>query len=68
MDLSPAAQVSVFFETFLLFRAPLTVSYSLIARVLENCGNAEVEQQVRGEVAELCSRFPVYRHHLVGER
>ena len=28
-----AAQ-SIFFETFLLFRAPLTVSYSLIARVL----------------------------------
>lgn len=28
------AEVSVFFETFLLFRAPLTVSYSLIARVL----------------------------------
>jgi len=31
---APAAEVSVFFETFLLFRAPLTVSYSLIARVL----------------------------------
>ncbi|MBU1865952.1 MAG: hypothetical protein KKE89_06015 [Actinobacteria bacterium] len=30
---SHAAQ-SVFFETFLLFRAPLTISYSLIARVL----------------------------------
>lgn len=29
-----AAEVSVFFETFLLFRAPLTVSYSLVARVL----------------------------------
>jgi O-antigen/teichoic acid export membrane protein len=28
------AEVSIFFETFLLFRAPLTVSYSLIARVL----------------------------------
>lgn len=28
------AEVSVFFETFLLFRAPLTVSYSLIARVM----------------------------------
>lgn len=28
------AQVSVFFETFLLFRAPLTVAYSLVARVL----------------------------------
>jgi len=29
-----AAEVSVFFETFLLFRAPLTVTYSLVARVL----------------------------------
>jgi O-antigen/teichoic acid export membrane protein len=28
------SQVSIFFETFLLFRAPLTVAYSLIARVL----------------------------------
>lgn len=31
---APAAEVSVFFETFLLFRAPLTVAYSLVARVL----------------------------------
>jgi len=31
---APEAEVSVFFETFLLFRAPLTISYSLIARVL----------------------------------
>lgn len=29
-----AAEVSVFFETFLLFRAPLTIAYSLVARVL----------------------------------
>ncbi|MCB2223057.1 MAG: hypothetical protein KQH83_02690 [Actinobacteria bacterium] len=28
------AEVSIFFETFLLYRAPLTVSYSLVARVL----------------------------------
>lgn len=28
------SEVSIFFETFLLFRAPLTVAYSLIARVL----------------------------------
>ena len=28
------AEVSVFFETFLLFRAPLSVAYSLIARIL----------------------------------
>ncbi len=38
-----------------------------IVRVLERCGDADVEQQVRGEVAELCRRFPVYRHHLAGE-
>lgn len=31
---APAADVSVFFETFLLFRAPLTIAYSLVARVL----------------------------------
>ena len=31
---APDREVSIFFETFLLFRAPLTVSYSLIARVL----------------------------------
>lgn len=28
------AEVSIFFETFLLFRAPLTLAYGLIARVL----------------------------------
>ena len=44
-----AAEVSVFFETFLLFRAPLTVSYSLIARVLPPF-TAMVE---RGETAIL---------------
>ncbi len=31
---APAAEVSVFFETSLLFRAPLTISYSLVARIL----------------------------------
>jgi len=31
---APRAEVSVFFETFLLFRAPLTVAYSLVARIL----------------------------------
>jgi O-antigen/teichoic acid export membrane protein len=46
---APAAEVSVFFETFLLFRAPLTVSYSLIARVLPPF-TAMVE---RGETATL---------------
>jgi len=31
---APAAEVSVFFETFLLFRAPLTVAYNLVSRIL----------------------------------
>jgi O-antigen/teichoic acid export membrane protein len=31
---APPAEVSVFFETTLLFRAPLTVAYNLISRVL----------------------------------
>jgi len=31
---APAKEVSVFFETTLLFRAPLTVAYNLISRVL----------------------------------
>lgn len=31
---APAAEVSVFFETTLLFRAPLTVAYNLISRIL----------------------------------
>ena len=31
---APAAEVSKFFETFLLFRAPLTVAYNLVSRVL----------------------------------
>jgi glycine hydroxymethyltransferase len=31
-----------------------------IADVLANIGNAEVEQRVRGQVADLAARFPVY--------
>ena len=31
-----------------------------IAEVLTNIGNAEVEQRVRKQVAELAARFPVY--------
>ncbi len=31
---APAAEVSVFFQTFLLVRAPLTLAYNLISRVL----------------------------------
>ena len=36
-----------------------------IDRVLDNCGDSVVEQQVRAEAAQLCRRFPVYRHHLM---
>ncbi|HEX8879362.1 MAG TPA: serine hydroxymethyltransferase [Candidatus Acidoferrum sp.] len=32
-----------------------------IAEVLANIGNAEVEQRVRGQVADLAARFPVYQ-------
>ena len=43
-----SAERSVFFETFLLFRAPLTVAYSLIARVLPGfTRTAESEARVR---------------------
>jgi len=31
-----------------------------IADVLSNIGNAEIEQRVRKQVAELAARFPVY--------
>jgi O-antigen/teichoic acid export membrane protein len=31
---APPAEVSVFFQTFLLFRSPLTLAYNLISRVL----------------------------------
>ena len=32
-----------------------------IAEVLANIGNADVEQRVRGQVADLAARFPVYQ-------
>ena len=32
---APSKDVSIFFETFLLFRAPLTVAYNLVSRVLQ---------------------------------
>ena len=32
-----------------------------IAEVLQNIGNAEVEQRTRKQVAELAARFPIYR-------
>ncbi len=37
---------------------------ALIDRVLTNLGNASVEAQVRGEVQELTSRFPLYPERL----
>ncbi len=36
-----------------------------IARVLERCGEPEVEAAVRAEVRELCARFPFYARLLV---
>ncbi len=35
-----------------------------IARVLERCGDAEVEARVRAEMRDLCGRFPFYAHLL----
>ncbi|HTZ34056.1 MAG TPA: serine hydroxymethyltransferase [Methylomirabilota bacterium] len=37
-----------------------------VAEVLSNVGNAEVEQKVRKQVAELASRFPIYESRLRG--
>jgi glycine hydroxymethyltransferase len=37
-----------------------------IAEILSNIGNAEVEQRVRKQVAELASRFPIYEARLSG--
>jgi glycine/serine hydroxymethyltransferase len=37
-----------------------------IAEILSNIGNAEVEQRVRKQVAELASRFPIYEARLRG--
>jgi glycine hydroxymethyltransferase len=33
---------------------------ALICDVLDNLGNAQIELQVREQVAKLCARFPVY--------
>ena len=35
-----------------------------VAEVLSNVGNAEVEQRVRQQVAELAGRFPIYESRL----
>src|SRR5215475_1170820 len=37
-----------------------------IADVLTNLGNAEVEQRVRKQVAELAARFPIYEARMLG--
>jgi len=37
-----------------------------IAEILTNVGNAEIEQRVRKQVAELAGRFPIYEARLCG--
>ena len=37
-----------------------------IAEILSNIGNAEVEQRVRKQVAELAAKFPIYESRLRG--
>ena len=32
---------------------------SLIVRIIDNIGNADIESQVGQEVRQMCSRFPV---------
>src|SRR5712671_2675606 len=39
-----------------------------ITEILSNIGNAEVEQRVRKQVAELAARFPVYEARMEGAR
>ncbi|TAL17226.1 ribose 5-phosphate isomerase B [bacterium] len=41
---------------------------SLIIRVLENVGDAKTEAEVRGEVLDLCRKFPFYSHLMRAER
>jgi glycine/serine hydroxymethyltransferase len=38
-----------------------------IGDILTNLGNAEVEQRVRKQVAELAARFPIYDSRLRGK-
>jgi glycine hydroxymethyltransferase len=35
-----------------------------IAEILTNIGNAEIEQRVRKQVAELAARFPIYESRM----
>ncbi|HSG80446.1 MAG TPA: hypothetical protein VLD62_12765 [Acidimicrobiia bacterium] len=44
---APSKDVSIFFETFLLFRAPLTVAYNLVSRVLQPFARLVAEGQER---------------------
>jgi glycine hydroxymethyltransferase len=37
-----------------------------IAEILTNLGNAEIEQRVRKQVAELAARFPIYEARVRG--
>jgi glycine hydroxymethyltransferase len=37
-----------------------------IAEILSNIGDAEVEQRVRKQVAELAAKFPIYEARLRG--
>ena len=37
-----------------------------ISEILSNIGNAEVEQRVRKQVAELAAKFPIYGARLRG--
>ncbi|NIS31830.1 MAG: hypothetical protein GWO04_18595, partial [Actinobacteria bacterium] len=43
---APSKDVSIFFETFLLFRAPLTVAYNLVSRVLQPFARLVAEGRV----------------------
>ncbi|WP_461395063.1 serine hydroxymethyltransferase [Deferrisoma sp.] len=46
--------------------AEMEIIADAIARVLARCGDETTEAQVRGEMRDLCGRFPFYRHLLDG--
>lgn len=37
-----------------------------ISEILQNIGNAEIEQRVRKQVADLAARFPIYESRVKG--
>jgi glycine hydroxymethyltransferase len=41
-------------------QADAALTATLICDVLDNLGNTQIEDRVRSQVAQLCSRFPVY--------